>query len=648
MKRSASDDAAAAAATPPQRGTSTASPATIVTAPRAAATTSSTAASATAARVDDLVVTAAADGSAYRWRWSTRDDPAAVGVGARAALHLRGLESQPAGEYAAARRAGVLAPSTFISALHKCVRRRLVGPALAAAAEMWRWDPPKALHATIITALEDAALHPALPALVCLAAAASPRKRFQARGDDGRMHAVPPLRPPPAVARLVLSVIADLCACPWHDAECVPPYKAGELVRDSRVVRNEAGSPLSRGRRAGPDASSAATAAALLASPRAAVPAHSPSGMPRDEARVPSAAELDALQRTCPPGAALVHALVSAAALEPSGQFNTGLVARTARVWVARLAGPDAGAWLRAVWAVHGHAPPAPGFDTYVPRTCVPGVFPATLTLGGVPRLTVADVPPAVFDHLSSAMLPALCKHHGGAVAAYCAVAVPGYADAVGAGSGSMSVDDDDDGGVSPHAAAAAAAAGLELAVVTQAALRDGMWTYRSSLNVRAGLDAAGVLRLGRAAAAAGAAPQRGAAAASSSSSSSSAAAAAALPPPLPSLLAAGSTAASFPSAPPPLPRLSGGDLRGLAWEAHLAAPVDELSLGFLACSRLPLTAADADERPRGVVEEAAAQARRGGGSSGRGRGRGGRPGGRGRARSSSSSSSGGSSGRGY
>jgi hypothetical protein len=607
MKRRAED--AAAAGTPPRAGgasTSTAWAAP-VTAPRGAP----------AARVDVLAVIASSDGAAYRWQLSTHDDPTVVGVEGRTQLRVAGVASQRPDEYAAARRAGALARSQFISALHKTVRRRLVGPALAAAAEMWRWDPLEALSATIVTAVEDAALHPALPALACLASAASPHKRFQARGADGRLHATPPLLPPPSVARLVLSVVADLCACPWRDVECVPPYKVGEPVRDKAVQ------------------------------PVAAATLHSSAGVPHDEARPPTPAEMDALAARSRPAAALVFSLVASAGLDTAkGEFNTALLTRAARVWARRLASPaDGNTWLRAVWAVHGHAPPAPGFDVYVLRPSAPG-FPA-LTLAGVPRLAVADVPPVVFDHLSSGVHHEVRAHFPEAVAAYCAVAVRGYAGVAaaaaaaaargGGGDGSgrgrdahadassrrSSGDDDDDDDISPNAAAtigaasAASDAGLDAAVAQ--AVQDGLWEYRSSLNVRPGLDAASVLRMGRTAATAAQLAAATTAAAASSSSSSSAAVVAS---PLPTLLAGG--AASFPQAPPQLPKLSDGDLRGRAWEAHMAGPVDELALACLARSRLPLTAEDADERPRAEAEAAAAAARaRGGGYRGRGGGRG-------------------------
>ena len=91
-------------------------------------------------------------------------------------------------------------PSLLKSALQKSIRRGHSERACTAALTLWRLSPVDLVRRLIIIAIEDVCAHPVSPVLAWLALAIP--KGFG---------------PSPAHLLLVLSLVRELCACPWRD-----------------------------------------------------------------------------------------------------------------------------------------------------------------------------------------------------------------------------------------------------------------------------------------------------------------------------------------------------------------------------------------------------------------------------------------------
>ena len=101
-----------------------------------------------------------------------------------------------------------LTPSVLKSSLQKAVRRGMSIQAVRIGAELWRASPTEAIRRLMVIIVEDAAVHPAYPALAWLMFACASKNN--------------PFVPGGAHAALYLGIIWDTSRCPWKDTNTLP------------------------------------------------------------------------------------------------------------------------------------------------------------------------------------------------------------------------------------------------------------------------------------------------------------------------------------------------------------------------------------------------------------------------------------------
>lgn len=224
-------------------------------------------------------------------------------------------------------------PSLLKSAIQKSVRRGHAEAACTAALALWRLSPVDLVRRILVIPIEDVCVHPALPVLAWLAMALP--KGFV---------------PSDAHLLVALSVVRELCGCPWQDVLKDPDY-GGEYdgsAAEAAVIAFQLRQSHGRGK---------ATSDAVRggeshkATSLAAVPV-AVAGHPAVSLCLPLSPEgLDGLNCVDPSASSLVRAILVRAAY--GGMTGDVAMLKRAGVrWAKRLASGSGQQWLTAISAL--------------------------------------------------------------------------------------------------------------------------------------------------------------------------------------------------------------------------------------------------------------------------------------------------------
>ena len=223
-------------------------------------------------------------------------------------------------------------PSLLKSAIQKSVRRGHAEAACTAALALWRLSPVDLVRRILVIPIEDVCAHPALPVLAWLAMALP--KGFV---------------PSDAHLLVALSVVRELCACPWQDtlkddggdydgSPAEAAVIALQLLRQSQGLGKAASDAVGGGESYKAASSSTAPAAPIAAA-----------GHPEMSLCLPLSPDgLDGLNSIHPSASSLVRAILVRAAY--GGMTGDVAMLKRAGVrWAKRLASGSGQQWLTAI-----------------------------------------------------------------------------------------------------------------------------------------------------------------------------------------------------------------------------------------------------------------------------------------------------------